>query len=100
GSNAYGILFIKGELSAEDEAAIRQTAQQSTLFVQPYLQTVEGYGERSLVFIDGKFAHAFRKTAFYAFSGAEDRKDKEAPVYPSKDELALAGAIIERLKYR
>jgi hypothetical protein len=34
------------------------------VLVQPYLNDVENYGERSLVFIDGEFSHAVRKAPF------------------------------------
>ncbi len=32
------------------------------VMVQPYMQSVEDYGERSLIWIDGEFTHAIRKS--------------------------------------
>lgn len=36
------------------------------VLVQPYLSSVDGYGERALVWIDGEFTHAVRKTPRFA----------------------------------
>ncbi len=38
----------------------------SDLLVQPYLDSVDDYGERALVWIDGEFTHAVRKTPRFA----------------------------------
>lgn len=54
--------------------------------VQPYLKTVETYGERSLIFIDGKFSHAIRK--FPRFAGDDERV--EGPVETTNDERTVA----------
>jgi len=39
--------------------------------VQPYLASVEGHGERSLVYLDGVFSHALRKHALLAPGAVE-----------------------------
>lgn len=54
--------------------------------VQPYLDSVERYGERSLVFIDGVFSHAVRKAP--RFAGEEELVTGPLEVAP--DELQLA----------
>lgn len=36
------------------------------VLVQPYLASVDGYGERALVWIDGEFTHAVRKSPRFA----------------------------------
>lgn len=100
GSNSYATFFVKSPISPSDKQAIHEAAKTNVLFAQPYLPAVETYGERSLVFIDGQFVHAFRKTPFYAFLHQDDGKEKEQPVYPSKRELALAMDIMQRLKHR
>lgn len=48
---------------------ISDTCRCDTLF-QPYLIEVEGYGEQSLMYIDGKFSHAVRKSAFQKLAAA------------------------------
>lgn len=46
----------------------------SDLLLQPYLPSVEGHGERALVWIDGEFTHAVRKSPRFA-GGAESVSD-------------------------
>lgn len=58
--------------------------------VQPYLTSVEGYGERSLVWIAGELSHAIRKTA--RFSGDDEKVDGPFPI--ADDERALAEAAL------
>jgi hypothetical protein len=61
--------------------------------VQPYLPSVEGYGERALVWIDGALTHAVRKTA--RFDGDPQRVSHAVTVAP--DEAALAERILAHL---
>lgn len=53
-------------LDAEVDAQTHAFAMQRDLLVQPYLSSVEDYGERALVWIDGEFTHAVRKTPRFA----------------------------------
>jgi len=53
-------------LDAEVDAQTRAFATQRDLLVQPYLSSVEDYGERALVWIDGEFTHSVRKTPRFA----------------------------------
>ena len=58
--------------------------------VQPYVASVDGYGERSLVWIDGALSHAIRKHP--RFVGDAERV--EGPVPIADDERALAEAAL------
>ncbi len=60
------------------------------MLVQPYLDSVDGYGERACVWIDGAFTHAVRKTA--RFAGDLQRVSEAVPV--ADDERALGERII------
>ena len=59
--------------------------------VQPFLTSVEGYGERALVWIDGALTHAVRKSP--RFAGDPQRISAAVPIAP--DEAALAEAAID-----
>ncbi len=73
--------------SADGEAHLRKLVALEDTLVQPYLPSVEGYGERSLIWIDGQVTHAIRKTA--RFSGESENVSSEAmPI--TQDELDLA----------
>jgi len=62
-SNASRLTVRSGpETLEEGEAHLRGLAAQDDVLVQPYVASVEGYGERSLVWIDGEITHAVRKS--------------------------------------
>lgn len=82
-----------------DPAALGHLAaltQRGAALVQPYLASVEGYGERSLVWIDGELSHAIRKTP--RFAGDDERVDGPFPI--ADDERALAEAALSPLADR
>ena len=58
--------------------------------VQPYIESVDDYGERSLVWIDGELSHAIRKTP--RFSGDSERVDGPFPI--TAEERAVAEAAL------
>lgn len=60
------------------------------MMVQPYVRSVEGYGERSVVWVDGAVTHAVRKSPRLA--GQDEHVSEAVPV--ADDERALAiGAV-------
>jgi len=67
--------------------------------VQPYVASVDDYGERSMVWIDGELSHAIRKTP--RFSG--DAESVAGPFPIADDERAIAEAalapIADRILY-
>ena len=64
--------------------------------IQPYLASVDDYGERSLVWIDGQLSHAIRKAP--RFSG--DAESVTGPHPIADDERALAEAALAPLGNR
>ena len=62
-SNASRLTVRCGPATREEgEAHLRALAERDDALVQPYMASVEGYGERSLVWIDGEITHAVRKS--------------------------------------
>jgi len=61
------------------------------VMVQPFLESVERYGERALVFIDGEYSHAARKIAFQPLAVAGEAG--ETPVVAEPDEIAVAKLV-------
>lgn len=98
-----GRIVIKPEVGAgsrdtatflpTDPAALaflaRLTADGAAL-VQPYLASVEEYGERSLVFIDGELSHVIRKAPRFA----GDAESTTGPFEAAEDERAVAAAAL------
>ena len=74
--------------------------------VQPYMSVVEGYGERSMVFLDGELTHAIRKRpafgskssgvaeAFVPGTPLLENADVD-PAVPAEDEIDTARRILE-----
>jgi len=57
------------------------------VLVQPYLRSVEGHGERALVWIDGELSHSVRKTP--RFQGMDESVSAEAlPISDAEADLA------------
>lgn len=74
-----------------DPAAVAHLAKltaQAAALVQPYLSSVEGYGERSIIMIDGELSHAIRKTP--RFSGDSERVTGPFEIAPDERAVALA----------
>ncbi len=64
--------------------------------VQPYVRSIERDGELSLLFVDGRFTHAVRKTpATGEFRIQEQYGGQTARVVPDRDVVALGEWIVE-----
>jgi len=73
--------------AARHLAALTRTGD---ALVQPYVASVDDYGERSLVWIDGELSHAIRKSP--RFSGDQERITGPFPI--ADDERAVAEAAL------
>lgn len=94
GASAHGTgRFHHPQMS--DEAAVHTALllKDGPVLVQPYQATVERERERSLVYIDGRFCHAFTKPAFYAGLGDEGLSIHT----PTDAECSLGGDVLARL---
>ena len=84
--------FTRGE-DVRFAAHVDRLAARGDVLVQPFIESVQDYGERSLVWIDGELSHAIRKTP--RFSGDAERIDGPLPI--AGDEAALAQAVLAPL---
>ncbi len=76
---------------AGDPAALAHLAaltRTGAALVQPYVASVDDYGERSLIWIDGELTHSIRKTP--RFSGDSERVDGPFPIATAERDVALA----------
>jgi glutathione synthase/RimK-type ligase-like ATP-grasp enzyme len=67
--------------------------------VQPFVASVDDYGERSLIWIDGHITHAIRKNP--RFAGDSERIDGPVPISPLERSLAEAALApyVDRILY-
>jgi glutathione synthase/RimK-type ligase-like ATP-grasp enzyme len=89
GAGSLGARVFRG---GDPEARVHLAKLTATgaALVQPYVESVEGYGERSLVWIDGELSHAIKKTP--RLSGDAERVEGPFPI--ADDERAVATAAL------
>lgn len=81
-------VFERGDPAAI--AHLESITVRGAALVQPYVASVDGYGERSLMWIDGELTHAIRKSP--RFAGDSERIDGPFPILP--EERAVAEAAL------
>lgn len=89
GAGSLGAKVFDGASDAARAHLAALTAQGAAL-VQPYVPSVEGYGERSIVMIDGELSHAIRKSPRFA----GDSENVTGPFPIAEDEHAVATAAL------
>ena len=91
-AGSRGTLRVLPGAEAAGEAHLRALAQAGDVLVQPYLASVEGYGERALVWIDGELTHAIRKSP--RFLGDHESVSEAMPIAEEEARLALAAVKV------
>jgi hypothetical protein len=74
-----------------DEAIFARLVAAGDVLVQPYMESVDDYGERSLIYIDDEFSHCVRKHPRFA----GEAEEITGPYEPTRAELAVADAAID-----
>lgn len=86
--------FGPGSLG-EGERFLASLSSERDVLVQPYLSSVEGRGERCLVFLEGGISHAVRKSPRLAGDA-----ESVTPVDVERDERAFAEQVLEPFRER
>jgi glutathione synthase/RimK-type ligase-like ATP-grasp enzyme len=96
GASASGVKRFAGPNARHLGAKhAKMLSQSEATLVQPYLEAVERERERSLVYINGDFSHAFCKQAFNTNATGGTKVTVHTP---SKEELRIAGDALSVLK--
>ena len=83
------------ELSAAEEFLTEALATRD-MMIQPYLDTVESEGERSVLFIDGEVTHCVSKHPVKGdYRTQDDYGASDRPFTPDESELAFARHAVE-----
>lgn len=90
GAGSFETHRFRAARSGEGDAVLARLVGERDMLVQPYLSSVEQYGERALVWIAGEFTHAVRKTP--RFSGGVEAVSAALPITPI--ERALGAAVL------
>lgn len=92
GANAYRLVRATASEPAEGQAALDGLVALGDVLVQPFMTGTETAGERSLVFIDGRYSHA---TAYPSVLRENPRKAR--PIDPGPEALAGAESVLRGL---
>lgn len=87
GAGSFGARVFEPNDPAAVAHCATLTARGAAL-IQPYIASVDGYGERSLVWIDGELSHAVRKSP--RFAGQDEHVTGPFPIAPDERDVALA----------
>jgi len=93
GLSTYGVRRVSG--SAQDQAHLDELLLEHDVMVQPFVKSVQDYGERSLMFMNGTYSHAARKTAFQPLLPTGEAG--EAPAEATGAEIAVAVKAMQSL---
>jgi hypothetical protein len=95
-ASSFGTRRFRAGERAAAQAYVDSLSAERDIMVQAYLPSVEGYGERALVWIDGELTHAVRKSP--RFSEQDEAVGTALPI--AADERALAEAVLAPLADR
>jgi glutathione synthase/RimK-type ligase-like ATP-grasp enzyme len=104
GASADGILHVTSgrQAQADGQVYLDRLLEHQDALLQPYLATISVHPERALVFIDGAYSHAVKKTPFmHAKSDLAMRAlhppgaSGEIPVQATAEEISLASNALQ-----
>ena len=83
---SYRTTRVTRENREQGEAEFAALVAERDVLVQRYLPSVEDYGERALIWVDGALTHAVRKNP--RFAGGQESVSEAVPVSSAEAELA------------
>ncbi len=95
GASGYGARRFSSKQFEDAALYLAHLTRVGRALVQPYQDAVITERERSLIFIDGAFSHAFSKPPFSGGAAAGETND--SPHDPSPVEHSLANAVLATL---
>jgi hypothetical protein len=96
-ASAYGTVLITGESLGEGQAHLDNLLVERDMMVQPFMPSVETYGEHSMMFIDGQFTHSVRRVPAVGNDQSEDGKARL--IEPPRSAIGFAASVLEAAGY-
>jgi hypothetical protein len=94
GAGSFETHRVRGS-SVEAADILRRLLEERDVLVQPFLRAIEGHGERALVWIDGEFTHAVRKSP--RFAGNDEQVSEAVSISSAERRVGEAAlALISR----
>lgn len=94
GASSYGARRFRPGERPLAEAYLRETCPSRDMLVQPYVSSVDGHGERALVWVDGTLTHSVRREPRLAGGGPGVSEALE----PDAAERAFADRVLAPLR--
>ncbi len=91
-ASAYATVLVTPESLSEGQAHLDKLLAERDIMVQPFISSVETSGERSLMFIDGQFTHAVRRT--FPLGPIQDGSEKSRLVEATRTEIGFAASVL------
>ncbi|HKP54849.1 MAG TPA: hypothetical protein VJ183_19615 [Chloroflexia bacterium] len=92
-ASAYATMLVADESLREGQAHLDKLLAERDMMVQPFIASVETSGERSLMFIDGHFTHAVRRT--FPLGSNQDGQEKSRLVEATRTEIGFAASVLQ-----
>jgi glutathione synthase/RimK-type ligase-like ATP-grasp enzyme len=101
GAGANGVVRTHGDVALAQRHISALHASGRTVMVQPYVGEIDGAGETGLVFLGGRFGHAFGKAAILAgavvFEDGLFAREQIEPRIATPAELAVGERVVASL---
>lgn len=92
-ASAYATVLVADESLHKGQAHLDKLLAQRDMIIQPFISSVETSGERSLMFIDGQFTHAVRRT--FPLGPNHDGQEKSRLVEATRTEIGFAANVLQ-----
>lgn len=86
-ASAYSTMIVDRDTINDAQELANTLLPMRDLMLQPFMQSVDTHGERSLVFIDGELTHAVRRPS--VLRDGDPATEKYRLVQPAEDEVQL-----------
>ena len=96
GLATHGVKRLSRADLNEGQTALRALLESDDVLLQKFLPSVNDYGERALMFFNGEYSHAVRKTAFQALAHTGGAGETAAEA--TEAELAVARQALQFLE--
>jgi glutathione synthase/RimK-type ligase-like ATP-grasp enzyme len=87
-AGAHRTLHVRRENFEGGQQHLSELLGSGEVMVQPYLESIDDYGERSVIWIDGQVSHGVRKRPILKRSGPDWAEADPADLAPAESELA------------
>jgi hypothetical protein len=93
-ASAYSTMIVDGGNLSEAQDLANRLLPSRDLMLQPFIESVETHGERSLIFIDGVLTHAVRRPSVLTDPHYAMGEGKYVSVEPAEDEPAFGAEVL------